>query len=117
MPDAKPGKAAAAESTVRALGEHALGRIETQVRQIVSKRLTGGQLDECDLTLREVHAVEESLTKSLTGMYHGRIPYPSQRRPDEDEEDRRPAAPASAAPSAGASEPDPAPTETTPREK
>ena len=101
----------AAESAVRALGEHTPGRIETQVHQIASKRLTDGQLDECDLTLREVHAIEASLTKSLTGMYHGRIQYPSQRRPDEDEEDKRPPGPASP------SEPAAAPAETTPREK
>ena len=38
-----------------------------------------GQFDECSLTLSEIHAIEDSLTKSLIGIYHGRIKYPEQR--------------------------------------
>ena len=72
----------AAESSVRAMGEPSAGRIETQVHLIVSKRLTDGQLDDCELTLREVHAIETSLTKSLVGMYHGRVLYPTQAPPN-----------------------------------
>ena len=37
------------------------------------------QFDECNLTLNELRIVEESLTKSLIGIYHGRIKYPEQR--------------------------------------
>ena len=36
-----------------------------------------GQLDLCNLTLREVHAIELSLIKSLCGIYHARIAYPT----------------------------------------
>jgi cyclic-di-AMP phosphodiesterase PgpH len=43
------------------------------------KRLLDGQFEECNLTLQELHAVEESLVKSLTAVYHGRIKYPSQQ--------------------------------------
>jgi len=68
----------AAESSVRAMGDPSAGRVETQVHLIVSKRLTDGQLDDCELTLREVHAIESSLTKSLVGMHHGRVMYPGQ---------------------------------------
>jgi len=68
----------ASESSVRAMSEPTAGRIETQVHAVISKRLTDGQLDECDLTLKEVHAVEASLVKSLVGIYHGRVAYPSQ---------------------------------------
>ena len=42
------------------------------------KRLLDGQFDECGLTLREVRRVEESLVKSLTAVYHGRVKYPEQ---------------------------------------
>jgi len=61
------------------MAEPTPGRIETQVHQIVSKRLTDGQFDECDLTLREIHVIESSLVKSLAGMYHARVQYPSQK--------------------------------------
>jgi hypothetical protein len=36
-----------------------------------------GQLDQCNLTFREVHAIETSLIKSLCGIYHARIAYPT----------------------------------------
>ena len=67
----------AAESSVRSMSEPTPGRIENQVHTMVSRRLMDGQLDECDMTLREVHLVEASLVKSLCGIYHGRIAYPT----------------------------------------
>jgi putative nucleotidyltransferase with HDIG domain len=60
-------------------GELTPKRIETLVHDIALKRLLDGQFDECSLTLRELAIVEESLTKSLIGIYHGRIKYPEQK--------------------------------------
>ncbi len=71
-----------AESSVRAMMDPTTKQIENQVHQIVTARLADGQLDECDLTLREVHLIEQSLVKSLLGFYHARIAYP---KVDEDE--------------------------------
>jgi putative nucleotidyltransferase with HDIG domain len=67
----------AAESSVRAMSDPTPGRIENQVHAMVSRRLMDGQLDMCDLTLKEVHVIEASLVKSLCGIYHGRIAYPT----------------------------------------
>ncbi|HET6429395.1 MAG TPA: HDIG domain-containing protein [Phycisphaerae bacterium] len=88
----------ASESSIRATPDPTPGRVETQVHQIVSKRLTDGQLDDCDLTLREVHAIESSLIKSLVSIAHGRIQYPSQKKP-EPEEEAKPDAKPNGAPS------------------
>ncbi len=66
----------AAESSVRSMPEPTPTRIENQVHKMVSARLADGQLDECDLTLHQVHMIEESLVKSLYGFYHARIAYP-----------------------------------------
>ncbi len=66
----------AAESSVRTMSEPTPGRIESQVHTMVNRRLMDGQLDECDMTLKEVHLVEASLVKSLCGIYHARIAYP-----------------------------------------
>ena len=66
----------AAESSVRSMSEPTPTRITTQVHEIVTARLEDGQLDNCEMTLREVNLVEQSLVKSLCGMYHGRIAYP-----------------------------------------
>ena len=67
----------AAESSVRALSNPTAKQIEEQVRTMASRRLMDGQLDACDMMLREVHAVEASLIKSLCGIYHSRIVYPA----------------------------------------
>ena len=67
----------AAESSVRAMSQPTSGRIENQVHTMVNRRLMDGQLDECDMTLKEVHQVEASLVKSLCGIYHARIAYPT----------------------------------------
>lgn len=68
----------AVESASRALVEPTPARIESLVADITRKRLDDGQFDECGLTLQEVHTVGESLIKSLTAVYHGRVKYPDQ---------------------------------------
>lgn len=69
----------AVESASRVLVEPTPARIESLVEEITMKRLLDGQFDECGLTLQEVHTVGESLVKSLTGVYHGRVKYPGQQ--------------------------------------
>ncbi len=64
------------EGAVRALAEPTPGRIEGIVSQVLQARLKDGQFNECDITLRELHLVEESLVKSLCRFYHGRVAYP-----------------------------------------
>jgi membrane-associated HD superfamily phosphohydrolase len=69
----------AVEGASRALAEPTPKRIETLVHDIAMKRLLDGQFDECSLTLGELAIVEDSLTKSLIGIHHGRIKYPEQK--------------------------------------
>jgi putative nucleotidyltransferase with HDIG domain len=69
----------AAESASRALTEPTPARIQSLVHDLAMKRLLDGQFDECGLTLEELELVEESLVKSLTAVYHGRVKYPDQR--------------------------------------
>jgi putative nucleotidyltransferase with HDIG domain len=66
------------EGAVRAMAEPTPNRIETVVSEIIQKRLADGQFDECDLTFRELAVIEKSLVKSLCGIYHARIVYPSK---------------------------------------
>jgi hypothetical protein len=67
----------AAESACRAMGDPAPARIEQLVHDLAMKRLLDGQFDDCDLTMRQLEQVEKSLMKTLLGIYHGRIAYPS----------------------------------------
>jgi cyclic-di-AMP phosphodiesterase PgpH len=72
----------AAESATRAEREPSHPRIEQIVHDLAMKRLLDGQFDESDLTMRDLELVEKALVKTLTGIYHGRIAYPSlQQKP------------------------------------
>ena len=68
----------AVESATRSISEPTPRRIDTLVRDLASKRLADGQFDDCDLTFRELQIISESIAKSVTGIYHGRIQYPGQ---------------------------------------
>jgi len=69
----------AVEGASRALSEPTPSRIERLVHEIAMRRLLDGQFDDCGLTITELSRIEESLTKSLTAMYHGRVKYPEPR--------------------------------------
>jgi putative nucleotidyltransferase with HDIG domain len=67
----------AVESACRAMTEPTASRVETLVHDLALKRLLDGQFDECDLTMKELDLIERSMVKTLLGIYHGRIAYPS----------------------------------------
>lgn len=67
----------AVESACRAMPEPSAKRIEAIVHEIAIRRLLDGQFDECDLTMRELELIERSVIRTLLGIYHGRIAYPS----------------------------------------
>jgi hypothetical protein len=69
----------AVESASRVLVEPTPSRIESLVEDIAMKKLLDGQFDECSLTLKQLRTIEDSLIKSLTAVYHGRVKYPDQR--------------------------------------
>ncbi len=64
------------ESASRVLTEPTPARIGSLVREIAMKRLLDGQFDECGLNLKQLRTIEDSLIKSLTAVYHGRVKYP-----------------------------------------
>jgi len=66
----------AVESATRTLVEPTPSRIDTLVRELAAKRLADGQFDQCDLTFRDLQVVVESISKSVSSIYHGRISYP-----------------------------------------
>jgi len=69
----------AAESASRTLTEPTPARIAGLVHDIATKRLEDGQFEDCGLTFEDLRLIEQSLVKSLTAVYHGRVKYPGQR--------------------------------------
>jgi len=79
------------EAATRAMAEPTPARISALVREISRKYLDDGQFDDASITLRELTAVEDSIIKSLCGIYHARIAYPKQTRERDTEESQQPA--------------------------
>ncbi len=67
------------EASVRSLASHDEPAIRAMVSRIISERLIDGQFDECDLTLRDLDRIRESLISQLLAMYHRRIAYPTNK--------------------------------------
>ncbi|MEO8632471.1 MAG: HDIG domain-containing metalloprotein [Chloroflexota bacterium] len=67
------------EASVRSLAEKKPETIRAMVERIVGDRLDEGQLDECELTLRDIQRIKDAFCELLLGVYHERIPYPEDR--------------------------------------
>ena len=65
----------AVEATARALTDPNTRTISETVDQIIKRRFTDGQLDECDLTLADLTRIREAFVRNLVGMVHPRIQY------------------------------------------
>lgn len=68
----------ASEATVRTLKNPTPATIEQVVRRLIKERLEDGQLDESNLTLRELDIIARTFTRVLTGVFHQRIEYPDR---------------------------------------
>ena len=66
----------AVEAAVRALPKPTPGKIEGLVRKIIKERLNSGQLDECELTFRDLDKIADAFVHVLAGIFHPRIEYP-----------------------------------------
>ena len=64
------------EAWVRSSRDHSHENIARLVDKIINEKLFGGQLADCDLTLRDIEILRQTFTKVLRGIYHPRIEYP-----------------------------------------
>ena len=64
------------EAASRALEDPSPGRLAGMVERIVQGVLADGQLDECDLTLKNLARIREAFLRLLAGIHHHRITYP-----------------------------------------
>jgi hypothetical protein len=64
------------EAWVRANRPPTQAEMERVIRQVINDRLISGQLDECDLTLRDLDNIRQAFVSVLQGIFHPRIQYP-----------------------------------------
>lgn len=65
------------EAAVRAMQDSTKGKIEGLVRKIIKDKLYDGQLDECNLTLKDLDSIAKAFVSILIGIFHERIEYPN----------------------------------------
>ncbi|EPR34776.1 7TM receptor with intracellular metal dependent phosphohydrolase [Alkalidesulfovibrio alkalitolerans DSM 16529] len=68
----------AIEASSRTLNEPTPSRVKNHIDSIVRSIFTEGQLDESELTLKDLHLISEAFQRVLTGIFHQRIDYPDK---------------------------------------
>jgi putative nucleotidyltransferase with HDIG domain len=71
------------EASVRSLDDKDEASIRAMVDRIVDARVEDGQLDDAELTLKNISQIKEAFVQQLLGMYHSRIKYPDNVVPIE----------------------------------
>ena len=64
------------EAAARSLKDRSRENVTDAVKKIVNDRMHLGQFDECDLTIKEINIIINTVVNRLTGVYHKRIEYP-----------------------------------------
>jgi len=64
------------EAASKTLVDPTGARIQGLVQKMINKAFSDGQLDECELTLKDLHEIAKSFNKTLSGIFHHRIEYP-----------------------------------------
>jgi len=77
------------EASCRALQNPTLNRIEETIHTVITNKIIEGELDESNLTLREIKIVEKTFYKIITTLYHSRIKYPTDSEIKEKELERQ----------------------------
>jgi hypothetical protein len=66
------------EAAIRALERPTPARIQGRVKELINDIFADGQLEECELTLKDLHQIAKSFNNILTSIYHSRIEYPDK---------------------------------------
>ncbi|WP_297437349.1 HD family phosphohydrolase [uncultured Clostridium sp.] len=68
------------EAAVRSIKEHTTENIENMVNNIIKDKMASGQLNNCELTLKDIETIRKCFLKALNGIYHQRIEYPKDEK-------------------------------------
>lgn len=81
----------AVEAASRSMPDQSTPKLQALVQKMINMIFSEGQLDECDLTLRDLNLIAHSFVHTLEGIYHARPAYPPgavQPRPQQTGEAR-----------------------------
>ncbi len=72
----------AVEAASRSLEEPSPARIQGLVQEQINRIFAEGELNECELTLKDLHKIARIFNKILTGIFHQRVEYPASETVD-----------------------------------
>ncbi len=76
------------EAASRSLSDPTPGSIKGMVQKIINNKFIDGQLEECELVLKDLHKIADSFVQILIGIFHTRVEYPEAGKgPEETETD------------------------------
>jgi len=78
------------EAAVRSMPDKTEGKIEGFVRKIIKDKLDDGQLDQCNLTFKDLDNIAKAFVKVFGGYFHAREEYPEFKKKNKqtDSEDK-----------------------------
>jgi len=65
------------EASIRTIEDLTPGKMEDKIDEVIKKRFAEGELDECDLTFKDLTNIKRAFLKILVGIHHQRIKYPA----------------------------------------
>ncbi|GGG10657.1 cyclic-di-AMP phosphodiesterase PgpH [Paenibacillus abyssi] len=77
------GIADCVEAAVRSLRNPTMEHVESMINKIIKGRLEDNQFNECDLTMKELDKIAQTLKETVIGIFHSRIEYPEDVKPKE----------------------------------
>lgn len=78
----------ASEAISRTLPDRTPEKVESAVRDIIEERMDLDQFDECDITMKDLTVIKETIVSCLTGVYHSRVQYPKLKLKRTEEESK-----------------------------
>jgi putative nucleotidyltransferase with HDIG domain len=72
----------AIEASTRTLDDPTPARISNLIDKIIKNIFLDGQLDDCEITLKDLIEIKKGFEHVLTGIFHKRIPYPDKEKKD-----------------------------------
>ena len=64
------------EAVIRTLKDRSRENVLKTVNKIIDDRMDLGQFDECEITIKELDIIAETIVNNCTGIYHSRVKYP-----------------------------------------
>lgn len=75
------------EAAVRSIKEPNKEKVDEMINNIINDKLATGQLNNCELTLKDLDKIRKCFMSSLNGMYHERVEYPKEKKKEDNKEE------------------------------